>query len=202
MPPHLAACKKPRPPSRVATVSAFLTVGKVLFCAMSHVYRLRATDRIFFVTVPLRRSVEAFCASEYPLLVDTLDGSRRRLGFLLGGWVRMPDHGHALIGTFHPLTISQIIHDVKKVLARRLHKRRGTNGPVWQHQFWDRLVRHGKEFGERLEYMHLNPVRKGLLRRPGERRWSSYNNFALDENSVAGCPLQIDYLRLPEGYRA
>jgi len=24
-------------------------------------------------------------------------------------------------------------------------------GPVWQHQFWDRFVRHAKEFRERLE---------------------------------------------------
>jgi len=27
-------------------------------------------------------------------------------------------------------------------------------------QFWDRFVRNGKEFRQRLEYMHFNPVRK------------------------------------------
>jgi REP element-mobilizing transposase RayT len=32
----------------------------------------------------------------------------------------MPDHWHALIRTGYPLTISHVIHDVKKVSARRL----------------------------------------------------------------------------------
>ena len=64
------------------------------------------------------------------------------------------------------------------------------------------LVRHEKEFGERLDYMHLNPVKKGLVKRPEEWRWSSYNNFALDKATVAACPIQIDYVRLPLGYRA
>jgi hypothetical protein len=77
----------------------------------------------------------------------------------------MPDHWHALIWTGHPLTISQAIHDVKRVSARQLYRQRGTQGPVWQHQFWDRFVRHAREFSDRLDYIHLNPVRKG----PGEQ---------------------------------
>ncbi len=169
---------------------------------MSHVHRLRVTDRIFFVTVNLRRRVEPLGATEYPLLIEALEGARRRLGFLLCGYVLMPDHWHALIWTRHPLTISQVIHDVKRVSARRLHERRGTVGPLWQHQFWDRFVRHAKEFNERLTYMHLNPVRKGLVNRPDEWRWSSYNNFALDKGIVAHCPIRIDYVQLSEEYRA
>ncbi len=30
-------------------------------------------------------------------------------------------------------------------------------------------------------------------------RWSSYNNFVLDKATVAACPIQIDYVRLPLG---
>ncbi len=114
---------------------------------MSHVHRLRTTDRIFFVTVNLRRSVIFFRESEYPLLIDALEGARPRLAFLLYGYVLMPDHWHALLWTGYPLTISQVIHDLKKLAARKLHERRGTHGPLWQHQFWDRFVRHAKERG-------------------------------------------------------
>jgi len=53
-------------------------------------------------------------------------------------------------------------------------------------------VRHEKEFAERLEFMHLNPVKKGLVERPEDWRWSSYNNSALDKATVAACPKQID----------
>ena len=169
---------------------------------MSNVHRLRDSDRIFFVTVNLRRHVKPFDRSEYVILIDALEGARRRLAFLLCGYVLMPDHWHALIWTGYPLTISQAIHDVKKVCARHVHARRGTQGPVWQHQFWDRFVRHAREFNDRLAYMHLNPVRKGLVAKPEEWRWSSCNNFALDKAVVAACPVQVDYVHLPEAYQA
>jgi REP element-mobilizing transposase RayT len=118
------------------------------------------------------------------------------------GYVLMPDHWHALIWTGCPLTISQAIHVVKKASARELHHQRGTQGPVWHHQFWDRFVRHAREFNDRLEYMHLNPVRKGLVSKPEQWPWSSYSNFGLKEAPVADCPIPIDYVSLSEQYRA
>jgi REP element-mobilizing transposase RayT len=154
------------------------------------------------VSVNLRRRVDPFHLSEYPLLIEALAGARRRLGFLLCGYVLMPDHWHALIGTSFPLTISQVIHDVKKVSARKLHELRGTEGPLWQHQFWDRFVRHAKEYSDRMTYMHFNPVRKGLVKRPEEWRWSSHNNFALDKATVARCPIQVDRVLIPLDNRA
>jgi REP element-mobilizing transposase RayT len=168
---------------------------------VSHVHRLRASDRIFLVTVNLRREVKPFGPSEYAVLIGALEAARRRLGFLLCGYVLMPDHWHALIWVGYPLSISAVIHDVKKCSARRLHGMRGTQGPLWQHQFWDRFVRHGKELADRLAYMHLKPVRKGLVIKPEDWPWSSYNNFALDADHVSGCPIRIDHVRLPDGYR-
>ena len=133
---------------------------------MSRVHGLRTSDRVFFVTVNLRRSLAPLAHSEYGLVVGAFAGSRRKLGFLLYGYVLTPDHWHALIWTTSPLTIPRVVRDVKWIAARALNGARGTSGTVWQHQFWDRFVRHGKEFGDRLAYMHLNPVRKGLVARP------------------------------------
>jgi putative transposase len=169
---------------------------------MSNVHRLRHTDCIFFLSVNLRRRFRRFNESEYDLLISVLGASRRRLGFLLCGYVLMPDHWHALIGPQYPLLIEQVLHDAKKIMTLRLHAQRGTSGPLWQHQYWDGFVRHEREFNERLECMHLNPVKKGLVKRREDWRWSSYNNFALDQATVTACPIQIDYVRLPLGYRA
>jgi hypothetical protein len=62
-----------------------------------------------------------------------------------------------------------------------------------------RFVRNQKEFEQRLDDMHLNPVRKGLASRPED--WRSYRNFALDKDTVAGCPIEIDPVHVPESYR-
>lgn len=41
---------------------------------MSNVHRLRTTDRIFYVTVNLHRSVQSFDAPEYRTMIDVLEG--------------------------------------------------------------------------------------------------------------------------------
>ena len=168
---------------------------------MSHVHRLRLSDRIFFVTVNLCRTVAPLSGSEYDQVAGAIEKSRRKLGFLFLGYVLMPDHWHALIWPTFPLTISRVIQDAKWLSAQSLNQRRGSSGPVWQHQFWDRFVRHGREFRQRLDYMHLNPVRGQLVEQPGQWPWSSYNNFALDKQEVMRCRMQIDYIDLPESYR-
>ncbi len=150
----------------------------------------------------LHRDVAPLAPDEFACVVASLEASRRKLHFLLYGYVIMPDHWHALIWTAYPLTISRVIQDIKWISARSLNAARKGFGAVWQHQFWDRFVRHAKEFNERLVYMHLNPVRKRLAAKAEEWRWSSCNNFALDRTAVAACPIQMDYVLLPEGYRA
>jgi hypothetical protein len=40
-------------------------------------------------------------------------------------------------------------------MTLRLYARRGTQGPLCQHQYWESFVRHEKEFAARLECMHL-----------------------------------------------
>ena len=163
---------------------------------MSHVRRLLVTDRVFFVTVNLRRSIPALGADDYPLILHAIEESRRKLGLLLCGYVLMPDHWHALLGVRYPLAISRAVRDVKWIAARMLNRQRKTSGPVWQHQFWDRIVRHRKELAARFEYMHLNPVRKGLVKRREDWEWSSYNNYSLDRARGTNCPIQVDYIRL------
>ena len=136
------------------------------------------------------------------VILETIAKTRKRAGFLLCGYVLMPDHWHALIWPRFPVTISSVVQTVKRVSSFKLNRLHHGCGSVWQHQFWDRFVRHAQEFHQRLDYIHFNPVRKGLVECPEEWRWSSYNNFSLDKSKVAECPIQIDYVRLPEDYRA
>lgn len=48
------------------------------------------------------------------LIIDVLEASRRRLGFLLCGYALMPDYWHALIWPQYPLLIEEVLHDAKK----------------------------------------------------------------------------------------
>ncbi len=62
-----------------------------------------------------------------------------------------------------------------------VNQRRGAEGEPWQPRFFDRALRSGKEYNEKVEYIHLNPVRAGLVSRAED--WSrpagsSYNECA------------------------
>ena len=72
----------------------------------------------------------------------------------------MPYHRHAPIWPQSPLLPSQVVHDAKEIMTLRLHA--GRSRIIVQQQFRDRIVRHAKEFAERLV---SNPVRKGRVKR-------------------------------------
>ena len=77
----------------------------------------------------------------------------------------------------------------KRVGARRrlaptehaVNQRRGVEGELWQLRFFDRALRCAKEYNEKVEYIHLNPVRAVLVSRPegwSRPAGSSYNEYA------------------------
>ena len=85
-----------------------------------------------------------------------------------------------------------------------VNQRRGTDGELWQPRFFDRALRTVKEYIEKVEYIHLNPVRAGLVSRPEDWRWSSYNEYAgmSAEEQNERCGLIVDRVRMPSDPRA
>jgi REP-associated tyrosine transposase len=51
-------------------------------------------------------------------------------------------------------------------------------GELWQALFFDRALRTVKEYNERAESIHLNPVRAGFVRRPEDWLWSSVQELS------------------------
>ena len=54
----------------------------------------------------------------------------------------------------------------------------------WQKRYYDRNVRDAREFGVKLRYLHRNPVKRGLVKDPGEWKWSSFRHYAFREIGV------------------
>ena len=53
--------------------------------------------------------------------------------------------------------------------------------PVWQKRFYDFNVSSTRKRIEKLRYMHRNPVRRGLLAKPDQWKWSSFRSYAYGE---------------------
>ena len=85
-----------------------------------------------------------------------------------------------------------------------VNRRRDSAGELWQPQFFDRALRTVQGYNEKGGYIHLNPVRAGLVSRPEDWRWSSYSEYAgmtADEQNER-CGFVIDRVRMPPDPRA
>ncbi len=118
---------------------------------------------------------------------------RERYGFSLVGYVVLPEHMHLRISEPAKGTPSTVLHVLKQRVSRQLRNRRRTAAAqlrlpfphcdsaltqFWQRRFHDFNVWSHKKKIEKLEYMHLNPVKRGLVMRPKDWPWSSYSFYA------------------------
>jgi len=57
--------------------------------------------------------------------------------------------------------------------GQRQHRRRG----VWQERFWEHTIRGARDLHMHVDYIHINPVKHGLVDRPGDWPWSSFHRY-------------------------
>jgi len=90
--------------------------------------------------------------------------------------VVMPDHVHLLLLPLRdekswPYSLPTILKLLKGTSARGVNKLSGSSGPVWQEESFDHVLRSQGSFGEKLEYLRQNPVRRGLVKKPEDYKW-------------------------------
>ena len=169
---------------------------------MSRLRRLVLSDRFFFVTCRLLPKRRILSESEFACLAGAIQARRKKHGFLLTAWVFLPDHWHAILFPRHPLTISEALESIKVSSTKRINGARGELRLLWQGRFFDRALRTVREYHEKVEYIHLNPVKAGLVRRPEDWRWSSVQDFTAKVNGLAAASvLSIDRVMLPADER-
>jgi putative transposase len=88
------------------------------------------------------------------------------LEFKLFGYVVMPDHFHLLIQPSKKFSLSEILRFIKGNFSRKYNEFTNKKGEVWQRGFYDIAMRDEKDIIRWLEYIHYNPVKKGLVSSP------------------------------------
>ncbi len=86
----------------------------------------------------------------------------------------MPDHFHVLIMPKQEYKISSVVQKIKSLFAYKMRDV-GVKGSVWQKSFYDFVVYSEEKLGEKLNYIHANPVRKGIVKDLREYQFSSIN---------------------------
>jgi len=121
----------------------------------------------------------------------------------------MPEHVHLLIWPQLPgFPVSKVMWWLKRDFARRVIARwRELDAPILERirtpsgelRFWqpgggyDRNIVDGHELQEKMKYIHENPVRRGLVERATDWRWSSTRWYVGERTGE----LSIDEFRRP-----
>ena len=147
-----------------------------------------------FVTTRTYNDVRIFQKKENTeLFLRILYEVKGKLNFLLIAFVIMLDHLHLMIVPDRRNTISDVMRHFKGRFARFYNKSRRMNSAdygkkvivhrtgnlspseakIWQEGFYDHVIRNKKEFLQKLNYIHNNPVTAGMVAKPEDYKFSS-----------------------------
>lgn len=167
----------------------------------------RTTPAYYFTSVTHHRLPIFRTEKLKQVVCNAFNEVRSRHGIRILAYVIMPDHVHLLV--YSEKEMSEVLRLINGVSARRiiqylkenkldqsLFKLRGEvrgrnhKHSVWQHHS-DSLEIFGEStFKQKVDYIHLNPVRAGLVSSPLEYRYSSARSWAQHGN---GEPLLTDH---------
>lgn len=139
--------------------------------------------------------------------IEALANARQKCAFDLWAYVVMPEHVHVLICPRKSASsVSEFLRQLKEPVARQAIDYLKQRSPVWlaklrvregrivRHRFWqpgggyDRNLVELATVHRAIEYIHMNPVRRGLVGRPEDWAWSSAGWY----RGLRPAPIEMD----------
>lgn len=166
---------------------------------MSRNYKIRDQEKLYFVTFTVINWIDVFIRPEYKdTVVDSLNYCIEKKGLEVYAWCIMSSHVHSILGTNGDNKLEDIIRDLKRHTSKSLLKSIKENASesrkewlLWmfgragkrnsnnkQYQFWQQHS-HPIELNsnylmdQKLEYIHHNPVKAGIVSQPEDFIYSS-----------------------------
>lgn len=176
---------------------------------MPNYVRWRENGASYFFTVVTHRRQRLFDrADTRRLLRQAFVTVRRQWTFDMFACVLLPDHLHC-IWTLpegdddFPIRWANIKRSFTKAYlasggrplavssSRAEHRESG----IWQARYWEHRIRDETDWFRHRDYIHLNPVKHGLVSEPGDWPWSSFHRHVqlgwLDPNWPGASPVDI-----------
>lgn len=105
-----------------------------------------------------------------------IDDKAERYGVEVHAYALLPNHFHLLVVSNRG-RLSDFMSQVLGGYARYLNQRPDWDGPVWRGRYKSRLVEEDAYWEYLVAYLHLNPVRAGLVDRARSARWTSLETY-------------------------
>ena len=166
-------------------------------------YKITDKDGIYFITSTTVEWLPVFTTQPYfDVMVQSLTFCQKHKGLQLFGYVILDNHFHLIVAGPN---IGKIITDMKKFTAREIidklqedgkkwllnqlayYKKRHkteSNYQVWQEGYHPELIVSADMLKQKMDYIHHNPVKRGLVSAPEHWLHSSARHYLLGASSV------------------
>lgn len=140
----------------------------------------------FFTVNLLQRQGNDLLVRHIDLLRSTVDSVRQRHPFQIHGWVVLPEHLHCVIELplddadfatrwrLIKIAFSKTLPKTEVLSAIRVQ--RGERG-IWQRRYWEHLIRDERDFQAHMDYVHINPVKHGLVKCVADWPYSTFHRL-------------------------
>lgn len=115
-------------------------------------------------------------------LLDCLGEATSRYAVEIHAYCLMGNHFHLLVHS-RAGRLSEFVRFALGRFSRKKNKRDGTDGPLFRGRFTSKLIEGESQLLECSRYIHLNPVRAGLVSKPEDWLWSSAKAYLGSGNS-------------------
>ena len=151
---------------------------------MTDYRRNRVPGGTYFFTVNLLDRRSGLLVEHINLLREAVRAVKRRRPFQIDAWVVLPDHLHAVwtlpegdadySGRWRSIKIAfaKGLPKTERRSAVRLNK--GERG-IWQRRFWEHTIRDDADYAAHVDYVHVNPLKHGLVERLADWPYSSFH---------------------------
>ena len=150
-----------------------VTVDDMLCDTMARPVRIDTSNGIYHVTSRgLDRQPIVRDDGDRQKWTELLDRVATRRGWRVFAWALMDNHWHAFLRVPHG-DLSPGMHDLNAGYASAFNRRHGRCGHLFQGRFKGILVEERYHYWELSRYIHLNPVRAGLVADAAAFPWGS-----------------------------
>jgi putative transposase len=176
---------------------------------MSRKYKFKDPSAIYFVTFATINWIDVFTRLVYKdIVVDSLNYCVEKKGLIIYAWVIMSNHIHLIIGSKDE-ELQAIIRDLKKFTSNNIIEAISENQQesrkewmLWlfekageknsnnkKYQFWQQhnqpiVLNNSIAFEKKLNYIHDNPVRAGIVDNPVAYSYSSAIDYSGQKGRV------------------
>jgi putative transposase len=126
----------------------------------------------------VNRQAVFFNAQDYELYLDTLRAAASQFDCSIHAFVLMTNHTHLLITPRTKRSLPLLMQAMGRGYVQKLNRRYNRTGTLWQGRYKACLIQDDPYLLTCYRYIELNPVRAGMVRLPGDYRYSSYRHNA------------------------